>query len=102
MAQLPASEPASEVVTEEFLKELTKDMPYPDGLTDDECRERLTAFTQVPEAKDVKFCFRALGIEQYTEAFVDYGYDDTTLFKALSKEDLDEVMDEAKMLPGHR
>ena len=89
-------------IDEEFLRNLTKDMPYPDGLTDEECREKLSVFTQVDEAKDVTFAFKSLGIEQYTEAFVDYGYDDTTIFKALSAEDLEEVMDEAKMKPGHR
>ena len=99
---MPESDAPPHGITEEYLKNLTKDMPYPDGLTDEECREKLSVFTQVDEAKDVTFAFKSLGIEQYTEAFVDYGYDDTTIFKALSAEDLEEVMDEAKMKPGHR
>jgi hypothetical protein len=78
-------------ISAEDLKELTKDLPYPDGLTNDQCREMLKAnFTQI-DVSDVAVLFKALGLEQYTEAFVDEGYDDTTLFDKMEEEDLKDV-----------
>jgi hypothetical protein len=87
-------------ISAEDLKELTKDLPYPDGLTNDQCREMLKAnFTQI-DVSDVAVLFKALGLEQYTEAFVDEGYDDTTLFDKMEEEDLKDSVRRAIRAPS--
>ena len=41
-------------------------------------------------------------LEQYAEAFAEYGYEDTGVLEEATKEDIEEVMDEVNMKKGHR
>ena len=77
-------------LTSEELAEMTKDFPFPDGLTDEQCIEKLAEFPDEPKAKDVAVLFQALGLEQYTAAFREEGYDDSFIMKALEDDELEE------------
>ena len=50
----------------------------------------------------VEALFKSLGLEEYTEAFVDYGYDDSTFFDKLTEDELQDIFEESKMKKGHQ
>ena len=95
-------------ITHEDLVEMTKDLPFPDGLTDEQVIEKLKIYTDYHHPKGlhdvtaVEALFKSLGLEEYTEAFVDYGYDDSTFFDKLTEDELQDIFEESKMKKGHQ
>ena len=85
------------------LAAITKDMKYPDGLSDEECQKRLADnFKEVPDVKDVTFLFTALGLEEFAEAMIEEGYDDGNFIRNMEEELIDEALADVGMTKrGH-
>jgi len=75
--------------------------PLGPPLTDDEVREKLKAFKEIPMTQ-METLFNALHLdEDQAEKWVEEGYDDPKFLKDLSPEDLDEIAQTTNMKRGH-
>lgn len=82
---------------------MTTEEPARRVLTTEEQIEKLEehGVEEIPEAKDVAVAFKALRLSMYIDVFVEDGFDDSTLIKSMSESELDELVEDMKMKPGH-